>query len=203
MMWKSVVCPPPRVLFIAFTMTCLFTRPCDLHPVLFIAYTRTPCAAWDCPSFPCAAVTALFYNVLHVALMIIALDAWRRQSRPLFAIPVSLHLVFTLMTFFNLGSGGTCIASLPLQALVLVGSIVLAVRVVRAPDYAATRQLRAWTLLVQTWEDNETQHGLGNNSNGGHRGGSAVSSGVAGGAGAGSLQRRAPATQATLPQQTR
>lgn len=94
-----------------------------------------------------AAVTALLLNVLHVLLMIIALDAWRRKRLQLMAVPFALHAAFSLMTLFNTVSGG-CTATLPLLAVVVTVAVVAAVRIVRAPDFAGTRQMRAWERLV-------------------------------------------------------
>jgi len=50
-----------------------------------------------CMTVAAAAVVALFYSALHVSLMIIAIDAYRRGSRLLAALPFALHLVFGLL----------------------------------------------------------------------------------------------------------
>lgn len=94
-----------------------------------------------------AAVTALLLNVLHIALSVVAMDAWRRGGVTLRAAPAAAHLVFSLLTLLNTTSGA-CAATLPLLAVVVGVAVAGAVRVVRAPDYAATRQMRAWERLV-------------------------------------------------------
>lgn len=48
-------------------------------------------------SVPSAAVAALFYNFLHVTLMIVAIDGFRRWSYQLLITPVIVHLCFGLI----------------------------------------------------------------------------------------------------------
>ena len=85
--------------------------------------------------------------MLHVALSVVALDAWRRGGWALRAAPAAVHVLFSLVTLLNTTSGA-CVATLPLLAALVGAAVVAAVRVVRAPDYAAARQMRAWERLV-------------------------------------------------------
>jgi hypothetical protein len=96
--------------------------------------------------FHWTAVAALLYYLLHTALMIVQLEAFRRHRLRRVAWAPLLHLAFSLLTLAN-GAQGGCVASLPSMAAVVVIAGVLCWRIVSAPDYAAKRQLRAWELL--------------------------------------------------------
>ena len=109
---------------------------------------------------------ALLYNILHVTLTIISLDAYRKaaalvaaapasapapahalaRARALQAVPLAAHLTFGLLTLDTARAGG-CVVVLPLAA-VIVGLTVLNVYFIeRSPNYAGKRQQRAWEML--------------------------------------------------------
>lgn len=46
---------------------------------------------------PHAAVVALLYNILHIALMVVAVDGYRRWSWPWMSTPLIVHLAFGLL----------------------------------------------------------------------------------------------------------
>ena len=93
----------------------------------------------------------MLLNALHILLMVVALDAWRRKSPRLQAASFVLHLAFSLVTLLNTANGA-CAATLPLLSVVVGVAAAAAVRIVRAPDYAATRQMRAWDRWVAALE---------------------------------------------------
>lgn len=94
--------------------------------------------------FTATAITALFYNLLHVGLMIIALDAWRRRSWPRGVAVFALHFAFALISLSYDDAGG-CTTVLPVLAALVVVTAWGAALVVRAPDYAAKKQAPALT----------------------------------------------------------
>ena len=104
----------------------------------------------SCPQlsiFTWTAALALLYNVLHITLTVIALDAWRRSSsrsgRAMLALPLAVHLVFGLLTLATANTGG-CVVVLPIAAVIVAATAVLVWRIERSPDFAAKRQQRAW-----------------------------------------------------------
>lgn len=104
----------------------------------------------SCPQlsvFTWTAVMALLYNVLHVTLTVIALDAWRnartRSGRAMLFLPFLVHLVFGLMTLSTASAGG-CVIVLPIAAVIVAATVVLVWRIERSPDFAAKHQQRAW-----------------------------------------------------------
>lgn len=77
---------------------------------------------------------ALFMNILHICLMIIALDAYRRKSKLMAAFVVVLHALATLLTLLNKTSGG-CISSIISIACVSLFSLLATWKVIHKADY--------------------------------------------------------------------
>lgn len=136
--------------------------------MLGTAVTSDAAFYWPaCPgvsAYVTTAVTALLYSVLHVALMVVALDAWRTAqaadaasgsaaasrggsgARPqpwelglLFTAPQVLHVAFAEGTL--LSSSSACAGTIPLLAALAGAAAALAVWRVRRPTFAAKRQM--------------------------------------------------------------
>jgi gamma-secretase subunit APH-1 len=107
--------------------------------------------ASSCPHtsiFLVEAYCALAMQILHVALMIVAFDAWRRKPQatsrgPKLAIVWTLHLLASLSTLINQDSSlGGCSTGVPLLWLVVALSIFYVIRTVRQVDYKSSPALR-------------------------------------------------------------
>lgn len=131
---------------------------------------------WDaCPSlsaYVISAVTACLASVLHMALQVVATDAWRalaaqRAKRAaagapaashgltgalggrgplLAALPAVLHVCFSQATL--LSSSPACVAVLPVLAAITAAAVGAAVWAVRQPGYVARRQARGETAML-------------------------------------------------------
>jgi len=110
--------------------------------------------AWFRPSCPTlnafvlTAATALLYSALHVALCVLALDAFRRRSAARACAAPALHVAFALTALLaeTAPFEGACSALLPLLLLELGVAIAWALfGVVRRADYAAAVQIAVWT----------------------------------------------------------
>jgi hypothetical protein len=82
----------------------------------------------SCPSFSHTCSSVFWYVACVYVIPACARDA---------------HVLQTLVNDVPYG----CVGSLPALGVIVLASIVYAVRLVRAPDYAAKRQLRAWEVL--------------------------------------------------------
>ena len=110
-----------------------------------------------CPSlnaFVLTAVTALLYTVLHLALSVLALDAFRRRSAARACAAPALHTAFALTALLGEAQpapfAGACAALLPLLLLELGAAVAWALfGVVRRADYAAATQVAQWAALAQ------------------------------------------------------
>jgi len=103
----------------------------------------------SCPQlsiFSWTAILALLYNVLHVTLTIMALDAFRKGSRALLLLPLAVHLTFGLLTLDTANSSG-CVVVLPLAAAIVGLTILNVYFIERSPNFAAKRQQRARDVL--------------------------------------------------------
>ena len=63
----------------------------------------------SCPQisiFAWTAIVALLYNILHVTLMVMSLDAYRKGSRVLLLVPLAVHLTFGLLVRERPGRAG-------------------------------------------------------------------------------------------------
>ena len=100
--------------------------------------------ATSCPStsiFLVEAFCTLAMQVLHVALMVLAFDAWRRKSDGIFRFKrvssvLVLHLLASLATLINQDASiGGCSLGIPLLFVVVVATIVYVIKVVKEVDY--------------------------------------------------------------------
>lgn len=95
-----------------------------------------------CPDFSVfvlSAWLAFCFGILHMELMILAFDAYRRKSWPRIVFFIILHLATACMTIVNLDQSG-CLIALPLIfGLVLVGA-VMTIFVISRPNYRSKRQ---------------------------------------------------------------
>jgi hypothetical protein len=111
-------------------------------------------ATWyaeTCPGlsmFVVTALQALCYHGLHVLMMIWAMDAYRRWTWSRTLMPFVVHPIFALLGVLVEVQNG-CVAVFPSQLAVLVLLGIGVVRLVRAPDYTARKQLRAWEVLTR------------------------------------------------------
>lgn len=95
-----------------------------------------------CPhvsSFIVSALLALMYQVLHICLTVLMLDALR-QNPPFvhakLAIVFALHLAMALLSLINASAdAGGCTAGVSLQAVVLLVAIVGVASVTRKSSY--------------------------------------------------------------------
>jgi hypothetical protein len=167
-------------------------------------------AAWyldTCPAinaYVLTAVVALLTNALHVTLMIIAIDAQRRASWRWVSLPVAAHLLFSLIALLN-GAHNGCVAELPLQAGVLLATLLVCGRLVRSPNYTAKRQQRAWEVLSAAGPDRRRAGGQGSapasaasRASAGPAAGGGGGSGTAGGTGVSSGSGSGTATAAGM-----
>lgn len=115
------------------------------------AWFRPACPALN--AFALTAAAALLYTGLHVALTVLALDAFRRRSAARALAAPALHAAFALTALLGEAApppfAGACAALLPLLLLELGGAAAWAVfGVVRRPEYAAALQVAEWTALT-------------------------------------------------------
>jgi len=98
----------------------------------------------SCPKvsgFVISAMLALLFQVMHLALTIIALDAVRRRKKaPMDALVrlllvVGIHMAASLLSLINSDVDYGCKVGLPLQAIVVLCSVGAAVIIVRSSNY--------------------------------------------------------------------
>uniref|UniRef100_A0A7S3ZIR3 Uncharacterized protein n=2 Tax=Lotharella globosa TaxID=91324 RepID=A0A7S3ZIR3_9EUKA len=88
-------------------------------------------------AFTLAAWLSLAFNALHVLLMILAFDGYRRGSRLRIGLAGVLHLTAELLTLLNMAKGG-CAVMIPVE-FALVGVVGLLTRIVtRQPGYRSS-----------------------------------------------------------------
>jgi len=100
----------------------------------------------QCPTlnaFAASAATALLYNILHIPLMIIALDAYRRWNWQRALIPSIIHLVFAISGTLQEGTLGEVGCNFTFPALVLIATlaIFIAFFTYSSKDYASKVQI--------------------------------------------------------------
>lgn len=93
--------------------------------------------------FALSAVSSTLFIILHTLLSILTFDAYRRRSWARFSLVVLLHLGASLCTLANESSGG-CVYSPLLVAGMLFVALGACIFIMRAPDYAGTRQAKRW-----------------------------------------------------------
>jgi Aph-1 protein len=91
-----------------------------------------------------SAVNALYYNILNITFTIILLDGYRRQRKLNLVFPVILHLAFGYISLSNNSVNNGCVASISVNAILVLISVAWAVYIVIRPDYAAAAQIMAW-----------------------------------------------------------
>lgn len=104
-----------------------------------------------CPhmsAFVLSAWIALAFNVLHVALMVLAFHSYRQKSRPMVFLVFVLHLIASLMTLVNRNDGG-CRYSIPLVWIIALGAVLLAWIVMRQPTHRSSRSTRIRTEVLE------------------------------------------------------
>jgi len=96
----------------------------------------------SCPNFSTFVVSSwlsLAFSVLHMFLMIIAFDAYRRRSVPRTLGVICPHITASLLTLLNERSGG-CVLSIPLIYLVVAAVGIYLFWVIRQTDYRSKRK---------------------------------------------------------------
>jgi len=109
-----------------------------------LSYSSGPGALWSdtCSrsTFVVSAWTALVFCALHVVLMIIAYDAYRRSSVPRVLLVAGIHLIASLLTLLNERQDG-CQWALPLDCVILFLSVCILLFIIRKPDYRSKRRM--------------------------------------------------------------
>lgn len=72
-------------------------------------------------TFVLCAVSALLMGILHICLMVLAFDGFRRQHPLKIAIPIFLHIIAALLSMVNTFDDG-CAIYLPLLFAIVVGT---------------------------------------------------------------------------------
>jgi gamma-secretase subunit APH-1 len=103
---------------------------------------RSQCPALN--AFAASAATALLYNILHIPLMIIALDAFRRWNWKQASVPLLLHLAFAIASTLQEGSLGEvgCNWTFPALVLISIAAVGIALTLASCIDYAAALQIK-------------------------------------------------------------
>jgi len=101
----------------------------------------------QCPTlnaFAASAATALLYNLIHLPLMIIALDAYRRWNLKRAIIPLLLHLTFAISSTLQEGSLGEsgCDWTFPALAFIAIITVCISLALTSFNDYAPKVQIK-------------------------------------------------------------
>jgi hypothetical protein len=108
------------VFLYASEMGALFTDSCSLFSVFSLS-------AWN----------AFFFGLLHIALMLLQLDAVRRQERRKMSTPIALHILAAVAMIIG---SNNCIVSLFLLLCVTAAAIALTAVTLLQPDYASRKR---------------------------------------------------------------
>jgi hypothetical protein len=89
--------------------------------------------------FVLSACLAFLFIFLHVSLMVVAFDAFRRHDLRRVGYVWGFHLIAACSTIFNARSGG-CNAALPVVAASTIGALSLAWFVMHQPGYRSSKR---------------------------------------------------------------
>lgn len=96
----------------------------------------------NCPQFSTFVVSswlAAGFGILHMLLMVIALDGYRNKSTLKLGIVFILHLGANLLTLLNLYDGG-CVLSIPLVFAVVIIAGALMFYIISRPTYRSNKR---------------------------------------------------------------
>mmetsp|Transcript_3095 Transcript_3095/g.5741 ORF Transcript_3095/g.5741 Transcript_3095/m.5741 type:complete len:258 (-) Transcript_3095:16-789(-) len=119
---------------------------------LILSHSTDPATLYsaNCPqmsTFTLVAWLSLLFQMLHILLMILAKDAYRRASVPRAVCMLGLHLAATLLTLLA-GRRNGCLALLPAEGFVVVLAGLMLAVIVRQKEYRSyMRGIGAFELL--------------------------------------------------------